>query len=87
MLGEEDSLFSVLLVEGLPVESVRRELSVLPDRVSRAVLVAKVMLISLVIDGDVNRTVELCRSELFVDTRVAELAPGDEMESLSVVVL
>lgn len=60
VLGEEDSLFPMLPVERLPVESVRRELSVLPERVSRAVLVAVGMLISLVIDGDVNRTVELC---------------------------
>lgn len=60
VLGEEDSLFPMLLVEGLVVESVRRELSVLPDRVSRTVLVAVVMLISLVIDGGVNRAVELC---------------------------
>lgn len=60
VLGEEDSLFPMLLVGRLLVESVRRELSVLPDIVSRAVLVAVAMLISLVIDGDVNRTVELC---------------------------
>lgn len=60
MLDEEDSLSLVLLVEGLSVESARRELSVLPDRVSRVVLVAVAMLISLVIDGNVIRPVELC---------------------------